>query len=477
MRKSRMARVLVLVLVVAVAAGAAAALGGAGKAPAAQAGPAKAASHWCNFVLAGKNATADGSVLMGYNNDWSANNYVYLQAVPGDATHNKYVKLYTWGGVPEGGINEHQLGALYGTATTLDKTVLAADPYVKKGYGGEIWDLILQQCTTASEAITLLGQMAQTGFSSGAAGSFAVGDPNQVWVFELLGGHHWVAQRVPDNAFLAHPNMVTVRQVNLTDTANFRGSADLQTFAQSIGRYSPSDGPFDVAWAYNDRADLQTYYNTNRLWGAFNTVAPSLGLTAAMPYASRPVTVVPDHKITRQEIQKICRYHYEGTAIDQTQNYALMSPHAQTNRPICYSTTDYSAVWQLRSWKPEDIGGVMWVAPCRPCSSAYVPFYDSITNIPAAWTSKTAYNVFRTVADSLDKTGTVGGELRYKHYIPLVKSTYGGFETECTSAQASTESTAAGLTGSARITYLTNYSTQRANQAQSLAAGLPAQMP
>ena len=293
MRKSWMARVLVLVLVVAVAAGAAVALGGAGKAPAAQAGPAKAASHWCNFVLAGKNATADGSVLMGYNNDWSANNYVYLQAVPGDATHNKYVKLYTWGGVPEGGINEHQLGALYGTATTLDKTVLAADPYVKKGYGGEIWDLILQQCTTASEAINLLGQMAQTGFSSGAAGSFAVGDPNQVWLFELLGGHHWVAQRVPDNAFLAHPNMVTVRQVNLADTANFRGSADLQSFAQSIGRYSPSDGPFDVAWAYNDRADLQTYYNTNRLWGAFNTVAPSLGLTAAMPYASRPVTWSP----------------------------------------------------------------------------------------------------------------------------------------------------------------------------------------
>ena len=477
MSKTTVARVLILVLIVAVAAGAAVALGGAGKAPAAQAGPAKAASHWCNFVLAGKNATADGSVLMGYNNDWSANNYVYLQAVPGDATHNKYVKLYTWGGVPEGGINEHQLGALYGTATTLDKTVLAADPYVKKGYGGEIWDLILQQCTTASEAINLLGQMAQTGFSSGAAGSFAVGDPNQVWVFELLGGHHWVAQRVPDNAFLAHPNMVTVRQVNLADSANFRGSADLQSFAQSIGRYSASDGPFDVAWAYNDRADLQTYYNTNRLWGAFDTVAPSLGLTPSMSFATRPVYVVPDHKVTRQEIQKICRYHYEGTAIDQTQNYALMSPHAQTNRPICYSTTDYSAVWQLRSWKPEDIGGVMWVAPCRPCSSAYVPFYDSITSIPTAWTSKTAYNVFRTVADSLDKNGAVGGELRYKHYIPLVRSTYGGFETECANAQASTESTAAGLTGTARITYLTNYTAQRANQAQSLAAGLPAQMP
>ena len=165
MRTPRLRPILILVLLVAVLAR----RGRSGRrrqaAPAAQAGPSKAATHWCNFVLAGKNATADGSVLMGYNNDWSANNYVYLQAVPGDATHNKYVKLYTWGGVPEGGINEHQLGALYGTATDLDRSVLAADPYVKKGYGGEIWDLILQQCSTAQEAIDLLEQMAQTGFS------------------------------------------------------------------------------------------------------------------------------------------------------------------------------------------------------------------------------------------------------------------------------------------------------------------------
>ncbi len=116
-----------------------------------------------------------------------------------------------------------------------------------------------------------------------------------------------------------------------------------------------------------------------------------------------------------------------------------MSPHDQTNRPICYATTDYSAVWQLRSRLSDDIGGVMWVAPSRPCSSAYVPFYDSVTSVPAAWTNKTAFNVFRAVADSLDKNGTVGGELRYKHYIPLVQSTYGAFETECTDAQASTE--------------------------------------
>ena len=53
-----------------------------------------------------------------------------------------------------------------------------------------------------------------------------------------------------------------------------------------------------------------------------------------MPYATRPVYVVPDHPLTRQDIAAICRYHYEGTSLDETDGYAAMSPHnarAHTN--------------------------------------------------------------------------------------------------------------------------------------------------
>jgi dipeptidase len=474
MRRPSLVFVLVLLLVLA---SAAAALAVAGRAPTPGSQTSASPTHWCNFVLAGKNATADGSVLMGYNNDWDASNYTYFKVVPGDADHYRFVELLTEGDCEEGGVNVHQLAALYGTATDLDPAVLAADPYVDGGHGGEIWKDILQQCTTASQAINLLGRMAADGFNEDAAGSFAIGDPDNVWLFELLGGHHWVAQRVPNNAFLAHPNMVTIRRVDLGDTAHFRGSTDLVSFARSIGRYSPSDGPFDVAWAYGDRAELQSYYNTNRLWGAFNLVAPSLGLTPTMPYATRPVYVVPDHLLTRQDIAVICRYHYEGTSLDETNGYAAMSPHKQDNRPICYKTTDYSAVWQLRDWLPDAIGGVMWVAMSRPCSSAYVPFYDSVTSVPTAWTDETAYNAFRAVADSLDRNGKVNGVRRYKYYSPLVRSTYGALETSCANAQSCVESTAAGLSGAARVTYLTNYSSQRATQAYNLALGLPAQMP
>ena len=58
-----------------------------------------------------------------------------------------------------------------------------------------------------------------------------------------------------------------------------------------------------------------------------------------------------------------------------------------------------------------------------------------------------------------------------------MRSAYGSFESNCAAAQACVESNAAGLTGAARITYLTNYTAQRATEAYNLAKWLPAQMP
>jgi dipeptidase len=119
----------------------------------------------------------------------------------------------------------------------------------------------------------------------------------------------------------------------------------------------------------------------------------------------------------------------------------------------------------------------MWLAMCRPCSSVYVPVYDSVTSVPAAWTDTTAYNDFRAVADSLDASGTIHGQNRYHYYIPLVRGAYGAFEASEAAAQTCVESHASCLPASQRAAYLTNYTGQLANQAQGLANVLIGQMP
>lgn len=440
----------------------------------------------CTYVVAGRKATADGSVMMAYNNDWEANNALIVRVVPAaqDGSTYRYVRIITAlnNETPEGGINEHQLGFLFGAATTVAKAVSQADPFLDSGYGAELWDIILSKCRTARQAIDMIEQMANTkGFSDWAAGSMAVADPTEAWDIELLGGRHWVAARIPDDSYLVQPNMLRLREIDLSKPEQFRGSADLVSFAISIGRYNPSKGPFDLAWAYGNHDDLQEYYNTNRVWRVINRLSPSMPVDPIMPYSTRPVFVVPDRKLTRSDFTGINRDHYENSVLDQTQGYTLMDPHEQTDRPLCYHDTDYAAVWQLRQWMPDPIGGVVWLAPSHPCSSTFVPFYAGITDVSSSWSAPapdTAFKTFHAVSRNLDKDGIIDGDNSYKHFIPLVRSTYDSFETDEAQVQTGVEWSAWWLwqsSPSAASEYLTLYSKWRAEQALGIARSLKEQ--
>ncbi len=439
----------------------------------------------CFYTVVGKAASTTGAVLMSYNNDYNQGNDLLVKVVPATATTYRYVRLFTKVGseAPEGGINEHQVGFMFGVYNYIDAKVTRADPYPGKGYGSELWDIILQKSTTARQAVDLLAQMAAAkGFSSAAEGAMAVADPNEAWIFEILSGHHWVAARVPDNAYFVQPNMPRIRQIDLGDATRFRASPGLEQFAIRIGRYNPASGPFDVAWAFGDRANLAVAFNTNRLWSTVNRWSPSLPATPDMPYASRPVFVVPDRPLSKQDLMDIERDHYEGTALDQTGGYTLMSPHDQTVWPICNHTTDYAVVWELRSFLPNPVGGVMWVAPSRPCSSTFVPFYAGITDVEPLWYANPphdAFVLFRAVADDLDSGGNVNGQDRYGAYYPIVRSSFGQYEAALAAEQPQIEAAAQDLyrtSPAAAQQYLTDYCRQRAQDADARATALAAQI-
>lgn len=371
----------------------------------------------CMFFVAGKDTSADGSVLMAYNNDYRGVNalrvevvprkqykpgdtftLMYGQEIPQPPETYSYIRLNNHllprpgkNEFFEGGMNEFQVGILYGTWASYLSAIEEADPPVADGFGDEMWYLILERSRTAREGVELFAELVnEFGVGDWSIGTLAIGDPNEVWWIEIAGGRHWVTRRVPDDAYAVAVNALQIREVDLEDTDNFMGSADLIDFAIEVGTYDPEvDGDFDFALAYGGEA-IMSGSNLNRRWASQNMLTPSANIPLDAPYEEVDVFLAPDEGLIPQDIMKVMRNHFEGTELDLSEGYTLGNPHF-THRPSCHRTTNYSVVWQMRDWLPDEIGGVMYVAMGSPCTSAYVPFYVGITDTPEVYQMGNAY--------------------------------------------------------------------------------------
>ena len=428
----------------------------------------------CMFVVAGRKATADGSVLMAYNNDYDGNNALHVDVVPRrewpagsmvalsggqEIAQQPITYSYTRLEVDcepkdegktvfcEGGLNEHQVGAVYGTwLNPYAAQVEAADPPVKDGIGDELWSLILERCTTAREGIDLLAELLTTyGTGEESIGSLAIGDPDEVWVAEQAGGRHWAAARLPDDSYYVQTNMPTIRRVDLSERERFRGPSDLVEFAQCVGTYDPEkDGEFDFARAYGAMDTLTATSNVQRLWWGQQVLTPSAGTDWREPYERRRVFLRPDSLVTAQTVIRLMRSHYEDSPADLSNDYELGSPH-YTHRAPCHGTTNYCALWQLRRSLPggarrlpDGVGGLLRVAPSCPCGSVFVPFYVGSTETAAEYRignadydDESAFWVFRRINNLLSG--------HYKQLIPLVRETWETWERDRFAEQAAVE--------------------------------------
>lgn len=120
----------------------------------------------------------------------------------------------------------------------------------------------MERASSAREAVALMGAMAEkygfygAGSFEGSAESLMVSDPTQAWVFHILPDPTgtsaiWVAQRVPPGHVTVVPNIFIIRDVDLTDTANFLGSSNMFTIAEKKGWWTPGS-PLDFTAIYSD---------------------------------------------------------------------------------------------------------------------------------------------------------------------------------------------------------------------------------
>ena len=238
--------------------------------------------------------------------------------------------------------------------------------------------------------------------------SLMVGDSNEAWVFHILsdgkGGAIWCAQRVDDYEIAVVANMFTIRNVDLTDTTgtHFLYSSSMTSVAQERGWWKPSDPTFDFTRIYSYGEYYAFGYSSNRMWRAFDLLAPSLHLNMTLAqrplynYPQYPFAVRPDQLVHPQDLMAIHRDYYQNTSIDMSQGpgsgaWGLpvrFNPERAYNgkvqgnwrRPMGSFRTGYTCVVQLLSSPgsgSEDVN-VVHFAPHTSLGSTFIPVFGKM---------------------------------------------------------------------------------------------------
>ncbi|MCP5109039.1 MAG: C69 family dipeptidase [bacterium] len=433
----------------------------------------------CTMVLAGKNAAADGSVLLAHNNDLPGNIGALMRIVPAQS-HDPGEKIsfknglqipqvgntfrmlimYCYYGFAEGdavAVNEHGVAIAGGTALRGDRNQRAveADPLVKTGISGYIRYIALQRAKTARECVEIMGEMFSRYGISYPSGC-GVADADEVWYIEIGGGKCWAAQRVPDDCYMAAANGYRLGVIDFNDKKNFIYPSYLKKFAAEKNLWKRGT-PFDFAEIFGGRKEKENdYYNARRVWRIQRLLTPSLQQS---PDGFRHrVMLKADQELTVPVLTAVLRDYYTDTPFDVSRFRSR--PAKKRERAIGVFNTVHTDVIQLRDNMPPEIGAVMWAGMSCALTTPYIPYYLGIKEIPSPYGTagprfddESAFWHFRNLATLL--------ELRFPVLNKIILPVWSAMETDLFSLQESIEKTALELykkDKEAALDFLTSYS-------------------
>ncbi len=213
----------------------------------------------CFGILAGRNATTDGYVYLGHNEDQFGQKMLNIYHVPANPDRCAYL-WFEFPGQAAGDSYANEFGVSLASNQCRSREDKAQGSLVY-----EIRTTAIQKAHSAREAVHIIGSLvSQFGYADSGR-SYLVADQKEGWIVAVVKGHHWVAQRVPDDEIATIPNYYTIGEINLKDTLNYLGSKDIVSYARQRGWYKPRrDGAFNFRLAYADPKTLSSSYNLDR---------------------------------------------------------------------------------------------------------------------------------------------------------------------------------------------------------------------
>lgn len=473
-------------------------------------------SFACTNFIVGKKASKDGSVMCTYNADSYGAFFNLYHSPAGKHTKGEMIKIYDWdtneyhGEIPQveetynviGNINEYQVcigETTYGGREEMVDTTGIID------YGSLIY-ITLQRSKSAREAINVMTKLVETYGYCSEGETFSICDANEAWIMEMQGagvkGVVWVAMRIPDDAICAHANQsrITIfpqakRLNKKLNRYEIEGvcvySANCIKYARQQGWFDGKDADFSWNAAYAAPDFSGRRFCDARVWSFFNRYAD--GMDKHLAWAEgfdknaepMPLWVIPNKKLSVQDLQTGMRDHYEGTplAVSSTIGGGIWEMPYQptpltfevdgkkyfTERPISTQQTGFTFVSQMRSWLPRQIGGCMWWGNDDANMIAYTPIYCGNTvqpecyNTPGAddatFSDKNAFWVCNWVSNMVYP--------RYSQLFPELSIVRDSLEKSYFTQQEAIEKKATELAASSDVEcvkYLNEYSNNTAQQ-------------
>lgn len=327
------------------------------------------ASFGCTVIVAGRDATVDGSVITSQTADgWYDSN---LRYVPGEDHHpGEAAPVYLYllgeddrkpqkiGEIPQvprtygyfktgySSYNQHQLAIAESTIGQKDE-LKAFWPEGRAIMTIEQLEIFaLQRTKTAKEAILLMGSLAEAygflGSCSNEGESLAVADTKEAWIFEIMSvgfdwvpesgapGAIWVAKRVPDDHVAILANASRIGTIDPSDTDNFMCSKGYMEPAIRLGWYDPSSGvPFSWRDAYSPDSGVwgpSSMWVRGRFYGIMSDLVPSVDWDPYGELRSYPFSFVPEKKVSVPVMMDLLRSTLEGTVFSMEDNQAWLVP-------------------------------------------------------------------------------------------------------------------------------------------------------
>ena len=378
----------------------------------------------CTTILVGKNATYDGSTMMARTEDAPAGHFFEKKHVvikPPDhpklykAVSSKFqndlpdnplqytsmpmVRYGDLGTYGEAGVNVKNVAITATETISSNALVLGADPLVDKGLGEEdILTIVLPYISTAKEGVIKLGEYLE---KHGTYEMNGVGfqDENEVWWLETIGGHHFIAKRVPDDSYVVGPNQQGIQFFDFVDAFGEKKdhicSKDMLEFitknhldltfkkAEDLAKVTK----FDVRAALGSHSDFDRVYNTPRAWFMHKYLAPKKykweGPNADFTPESDdlPWSLQPDHKITIEDIKYLMSSYYQGTKFNPYGRHGDLS-FAGKYRPIGVNRNDFVTLTQIRPYVPDEIKCLEWIAVGSCAFNVFLPQYSRVDDTP-----------------------------------------------------------------------------------------------